>query len=59
MGLNDKPKGLGDTIENVLENTGIAKVVKYFVKSCNCAKRKHYLNRVIPYRKKDWKIVKK
>ena len=53
MGLNDKPKGLGDTVENILENTGIAKVVKYFVKSCNCAKRKHYLNRVVPYKKKD------
>jgi len=32
MGLNDKPKGLGDTVENILENTGIAKVVKYLLK---------------------------
>jgi len=49
MGINDKPKGLGDTVENILYNTG-AKVVKYLVKSCNCSKRKHYLNRVVPYK---------
>ncbi len=53
MGLIQRPKGLGDTVENILENTGIAKVVKTVFKSCNCMKRKHYLNRVIPYKRKD------
>ena len=53
MGLNEKPKGLGDTVENILEATGTAKVVKSVIKTCNCGKRKHYLNRVVPYKKKD------
>lgn len=50
MGLIQRPKGLGDTVENILENTGIAKVVKSVIKSCNCTKRKDYLNRVVPYK---------
>lgn len=41
MGLKEKPKGLGDTVENILEATG-AKVVKSVIKTCNCTKRKDY-----------------
>jgi len=40
MGLNKNPIGLGDTVENILEATGIAKVVKSVIKTCNCGKRK-------------------
>jgi len=50
MGLKEKPKGLGDTVENILEATGIAKVVKSVIKTCNCTKRKDYLNKVVPYK---------
>jgi hypothetical protein len=53
MGLIEKPKGLGDTVENILEVTGISKVVKSVIKTCNCSIRKDYLNRVVPYKKKD------
>ena len=53
MGLIQRPKGLGDTIENILESTGIEKVVKSVIKTCNCGKRRDYLNRVVPYKKKD------
>jgi hypothetical protein len=50
MGLNKNPIGLGDTVENILEATGIAKVVKSVIKTCNCTKRKDYLNKVVPYK---------
>jgi hypothetical protein len=50
MGLNEKPKGLGDTVENILESTGIAKVVKSVIKTCNCGKRRDYLNKIVPYK---------
>ena len=50
MGLNEKPKGLGDTVENILESTGIAKVVKSVIKTCNCTKRKDLLNKIVPYK---------
>jgi len=53
MILYQKPKGLGDTVENILESTGIAKVVKSVIKTCNCTKRKDYLNKVVPYKKID------
>lgn len=45
-------KGLGDTVENVLESTGVAKVAKWLMGSdCNCDKRKELLNKWFPYRK--------
>ncbi len=46
---NRKPKGLGDTVENVLEATGIAKVVKAIAPDCGCEERKAALNRLVPY----------
>ena len=43
-------KGLGDTVEKVLEKTGVAKVVKKVTKGkCNCSKRKQRLNELVPY----------
>jgi hypothetical protein len=50
VGLNKNPIGLGDSVENILEPTGIAKVVKSVIKTCNCGKRKDLLNKIVPYR---------
>lgn len=45
-----KAKGLGDTVENVLEATGIAAVVKFVLgDDCNCEERKQKLNQRFPY----------
>lgn len=45
-------KGLGDTVEKVLEATGVAKVAKFIMgDDCNCDKRKEYLNKMFPYNK--------
>jgi hypothetical protein len=50
---NSKPKGLGDTIENFTEKTGIKKVVeKVSGGGCGCGARKDTLNRMFPYDKK-------
>lgn len=47
-----KSKGLGDTVEKVLEKTGVAKVAKFVLgEDCNCDKRKEFLNRLFPYNK--------
>jgi hypothetical protein len=50
-----KAQGLGDTIEQITEVTGIKSVVEKFVKAtgvdCNCDKRKETLNRLFPYHK--------
>lgn len=48
------PEGLGDTVETVLEKTGIAKAVKMFTPEgldCGCEERKKKLNELFPYRK--------
>jgi hypothetical protein len=45
-----KTKGLGDTVENVLEATGIAAVVKFIAgDDCGCNERKEKLNQRFPY----------
>jgi hypothetical protein len=45
-----KSKGLGDTVENVLEATGIAAVVKFIAgDDCGCNERKEKLNQRFPY----------
>jgi len=45
-----KPKGLGDTVENVLKATGIDKIAKFVLgEDCNCDKRKEKLNKIFPY----------
>lgn len=52
--VNENPIGLGDTIENVLETTGIAKVAKWILgEDCNCNERKEKLNKLFPYRKPE------
>lgn len=45
-----KPEGLGDTIEQITEATGIKKVVKaVFGEDCGCDARKEKLNKIFPY----------
>ena len=45
-----KAKGLGDTVENVLEATGIAAAVKFIAgDDCGCNERKEKLNQRFPY----------
>lgn len=41
-----KSKGLGDTIEWVIETTGLS---HFKPKNCNCGKRKEMLNKIVPY----------
>jgi len=51
-----KAQGLGDTIEQITEATGLKKVVETFSKvtgvDCKCEERKAKLNSLIPYRRK-------
>lgn len=51
-----KAKGLGDTIEQITEATGIKKAVELFSEitgiDCGCEERKEKLNKLISYRKK-------
>ena len=45
-----KATGLGDTIENVLQATGIDKVAKFILgEDCGCDERKEKLNKWKPY----------
>jgi hypothetical protein len=49
-----KAKGLGDTVEKVLEKTGIAKVAKWILgEDCGCEQRKEKLNYLFPYYKPE------
>lgn len=51
-GRKKKAEGLGDTVEQVLEVTGIAKVAKWLLgEDCGCDERKAKLNELFPYRK--------
>ena len=51
---NTKAKGLGDTVEKVLEKTGIAKVAKWILgEDCGCEERKEKLNKLFPYKKPE------
>jgi hypothetical protein len=46
----NKPKGLGDTIEQFTEATGIKKVVKAIAgDDCGCNQRRDRLNKIFPY----------
>jgi hypothetical protein len=50
--LAAKSEGLGDTVEKVLEATGIAKVAKWLLgEDCGCDERKAKLNQLFPYKK--------
>ena len=45
-----KPKGLGDTVEQITTATGIKKVVKFLAgEDCGCDERKEKLNKLFPY----------
>ena len=49
-GSKNKPKGLGDTIEQITEATGIKSAVKaVFGDDCGCEERKEKLNKIFPY----------
>ena len=51
---NIKAKGLGDTVEQVLEATGIAKIAKWALgEDCGCDERKAKLNYLFPYYKPE------
>lgn len=50
--LAAESKGLGDTVEKVLEVTGVAKVAKWLLgEDCGCDERKAKLNELFPYKK--------
>jgi hypothetical protein len=50
--LAAKSEGLGDTVEKVLEVTGVAKVAKWLLgEDCGCDERKAKLNELFPYKK--------
>ena len=55
MKLNQKSKGLGDSIEKFTTATGIKKVVNTVAKAtgkpCGCSERRSSLNRKFPYNK--------
>jgi hypothetical protein len=51
-GSKNKPKGLGDTIEQITTATGIKAAVKaVFGEDCGCDARKEKLNKIFPYSK--------
>jgi hypothetical protein len=56
MNNNNKPKGLGDSIEKLTHMTGIQQVVhkvsQITGKDCGCNKRKEKLNQMFPYKNK-------
>ena len=50
--LAAKSEGLGDTVEKVLEVTGVGKLAKWILgEDCGCDARKEKLNSLFPYRK--------
>lgn len=51
-GRPKKAKGLGDTIEQITEATGIKKLVHFIAgEDCGCDERKEFLNKLFPYKK--------
>jgi hypothetical protein len=49
-----KAKGLGDTVEQVLEATGVSKIAKWVLgEDCGCEERKEKLNKLFPYNKSE------
>jgi hypothetical protein len=54
--LNNKSRGLGDTIAKVTKATGIDKLANNMAKAmgkedCGCGQRRDTLNRAFPYKK--------
>jgi hypothetical protein len=53
-----RAKGLGDTIENVLQATGIDKLAKFVLgEDCGCDERKAKLNELFPYSRKPLCLI--
>lgn len=51
-GRKPKSQGLGDTVEKVLESTGIKSIVKFIAgEDCGCDERKDRLNILFAYQK--------
>ena len=49
-----KAQGLGDTIEQITEATGIKKLVEFIAgEDCGCSERKAKLNAMFPYNKPE------
>lgn len=52
---SNESKGLGDTVEKVIQKTGLNKLAEKFTqktgKDCGCGKRKNALNKLLPYKK--------
>ncbi len=52
---NEQHQGFGDTVEKVLENTGIKNIVEKFTDAtgidCGCAARREWINGLFPNRK--------
>jgi hypothetical protein len=54
-----KDRGLGDTIARATKATGLDKFVQQFAEGlnipggCGCKERQAYLNKVVPYGKKN------
>ncbi len=47
-------EGLGDTVEQILEATGVAKVAKWILgEDCGCEERKQKLNELWRYKKPE------
>ena len=54
MPIKTKAQGLGDTIEQITEVTGIKKLVNFIAgEDCGCEERKQKLNEWFPYRKPE------
>lgn len=57
MARGRKPKGFGDTIEQITEVTGIKKVVEVISEAtgidCGCEARKELLNKMFPYKETE------
>ena len=52
MARGRKAKGLGDTVENIFDATGIATVAKAVLgEKCGCEERKEALNKLWTYKK--------
>tara|TARA_R100001463_G_scaffold46942_1_gene95683 strand:- start:370 stop:534 length:165 start_codon:yes stop_codon:yes gene_type:complete len=54
--MEEKSKGLGDSIEKITKNTGIKSIVNAVnklrgKKDCGCGKRRDKLNKMFPYKK--------
>jgi hypothetical protein len=48
--MDNKSRGLGDTIEKITKATGIKSVVDKVLKNdCGCSERRDSLNRKFPY----------